>query len=235
MKKLLLLIALLAGIATAQTTTPITGTIKDLTNAVVTSGEGYIHADAVARYDHFRPGAVFTPHSKLTHQRIGGDCRSLWSIGMHHYHEHRSAAAGQLLHRGHLARERQNFDVPGVLSSYDWSTVVPTPTTSPAQNFVDFFSNQTIAGNKIWSGTHVFNGSVSFPGTITGTTNAVLFNPQNLNGSIFSDQSASLNAAIATMVSNGTGGNVYMPPGFNATLSGSSTLQLGDGNVPVVL
>jgi hypothetical protein len=30
MKKLLLLIALLAGIATAQTTTPITGTIKDL-------------------------------------------------------------------------------------------------------------------------------------------------------------------------------------------------------------
>src|SRR5580700_5878207 len=39
MKKLSLIVALLSGIAAAQTTTSITGTIKDLTNAVVTSGK----------------------------------------------------------------------------------------------------------------------------------------------------------------------------------------------------
>jgi hypothetical protein len=77
-----------------------------------------------------------------------------------------------------------SFTFYAVLTTYDISTIVPTPTTSPAQNFVDVFSNQTIGGNKIWSGlasfpggmtgaiphagVETFNGAVSFPGGITG-------------------------------------------------------------------
>jgi hypothetical protein len=58
--------------------------------------------------------------------------------------------------------EDASFTFYAVLSTYDWSTVVPTPTTSPAQNFVDIFSNQTIGGAK------TFTGNLTLQGTVLG-------------------------------------------------------------------
>lgn len=54
-----------------------------------------------------------------------------------------------------------SFTFYAVLSWYDWSTVVPTPTTAPAQNFADVISNQTIGGNKTFSGADAFTGALT--------------------------------------------------------------------------
>jgi hypothetical protein len=237
MKRLFLLVALFSGIAAAQMTTSITGTIKDLSNAVLTSGKVTFTLTpsrdmTISGMARFSPQTITCLINGLG-AIVALDGVSVCTIIMNTALQPPGSYYTVGVWPANV--KTSTFTFYAVLSSYDWSTVVPTPTTSPAQNFVDIFSNQTIGGNKIWSGTHAFNQSVSFPGTITGTTNAGRFNLQSLNSSMFSDQSASLKAAIATVVSNGTGGNVYMPPGFNAALSGSSTLQLGDGNVPVVL
>lgn len=58
------------------------------------------------------------------------------------------------------------FTIYAIGSSLDLTQVVPTPTTSPAQNFVDVFSNQTIGGTKTWTGTQSFSGAISFSGSL---------------------------------------------------------------------
>lgn len=52
------------------------------------------------------------------------------------------------------------FTFYAVNSSYDLTTIVPTPTTSPAQNYVDVFSNQTIGGNKTFTGVINFSNPI---------------------------------------------------------------------------
>ena len=55
------------------------------------------------------------------------------------------------------------FNMYAVSPALDITTVVPTPATAPAYNFLDSFSNQSIAGNKTFTGTTSANGN--FAGT----------------------------------------------------------------------
>lgn len=55
-----------------------------------------------------------------------------------------------------------NFYAIGI-GPVDISTTVPTPGNAPAYAFVDTFNNQTIGGNKTWTGTTIFQGPVQFP------------------------------------------------------------------------
>jgi len=52
-----------------------------------------------------------------------------------------------------------SFNFYAINSTYDISAIVPTPTTGPAQNFADVFSNQVIAGNKTFTGVTTFAGT----------------------------------------------------------------------------
>jgi len=72
-----------------------------------------------------------------------------------------------------------NFVTPGscfndyaILSTKDLTTVVPTPTTSPAFTFVDLHSAQTIDGNKTFTGSTSFTGTLTFGALTVATINA---------------------------------------------------------------
>ena len=58
------------------------------------------------------------------------------------------------------------FNMYAVSPALDITTVVPTPATAPAYNFLDSFSNQTIGGNKTFTGTTVATGT--FTGNFLG-------------------------------------------------------------------
>lgn len=69
------------------------------------------------------------------------------------------------------------FTFYAVNSTYDWSTVVPTPTTSPAQNFVDIFSGQTIGGNKTFTGNTGLGAGTTTLGVIAGSPDFTSISP----------------------------------------------------------
>lgn len=198
MKRLLLILGL-CGTLGAQTTTTITGTIKDLTQALVTSGK--VTFTLQPSKDTTISGlARFSPAQVVCLINASGlikaqDGTSVCTVSMN----------TALQPTGTYYRvdiwpygvKTSSFTFYAVLSSYDWSTVVPTPTTSPAQNFVDIFSNQTIGGAKTWSGAqtysalNTFSGGAAFPGGISGsvahagaeTFNGVTSFPGGISGS----------------------------------------------------
>src|ERR1700688_2409987 len=162
-KRLLIIFALLGGFAVAQTTTTITGTVKDLTQALATSGK--VTFDLMPSADTTMSGiARFTPSTVTCLINSSGQIQSL------------SAGTCTLTMNTALQPTGSYYKVCywpynvktacftfyAVLSTYDWSTVVPTPATSPAQNYVDIFSNQTVGGNKTFSGTSTFSGPTVF-------------------------------------------------------------------------
>jgi hypothetical protein len=154
MKRLLLILGLLVGISQAQTTTTITGTIKDLSQALVTSGKVTFTLQP-SRDTTISGLARFSPAQVVCLINASGlikaqDGTSVCTLTMN----------TALNPPGTYYRvdvwpfnvKTSSFTFYAVLSTYDWSTVVPTPATSPFQNFVDVISNQTIGGNKIFSG-----------------------------------------------------------------------------------
>ena len=243
MKRLFLALALLCGLASAQTTTTVTGVIKDLTQAVVTSGK-VVYTLQPSRDSTISGLARFSPQSIVCPIAATGNVVSLANSNVTSTSGTTSPGTSVVVVSATGFAINQSIFIPGagtpgtnggnyigtitnitgttftispatvtsvnagtavydpcqmtmttalqppgsflktdiwpynvktssftfyaVNAWYDWSTVVPTPTTSPAQNFVDVFSNQVIAGNKTWSGTQLFNGPVSFPGGVTG-------------------------------------------------------------------
>jgi len=129
-----------------------------------------------------------------------------------------------------------SFTFYAVLSSYDWSTIVPTPTTSPAQNFVDIFSNQTISGDKTWSGTQTFSGPLAGNPLFTGAPLAGQFNSAiYVGGGITTwsggDLGAQINSALTSFFLP-SGGTIYILPPPSAgcyAISTSITLVSGSG------
>jgi hypothetical protein len=168
MKKLIFIIALLSGLASAQSTT-ITGTIKDLTGANVTSGKVTFTLQP-SRDTTISGTARFSPLQVVCLINASGQIVALDGSSACTVTTNTSLQPTGSYYRvdvwpGNV--KTSSFNFYAVNASYDWSTVVPTPTTSPADNFVDVFSNQTIGGNKIWSGTQTFNGNNVFNGADT--------------------------------------------------------------------
>src|SRR5580698_10808 len=166
------ILALLASCAWSQTTTTITGTIKDLTQALVTSGQVTFTLSpsrdttisGIARFSPQVVTCLINSSGQITNQS-GGPCTLTMNTALQPAGSYYTVAIWP------YNVKTSTFTFYAVLSSYDWSTVVPTPTTSPAQNFVDIFSNQTIGGNKTWTNGQTFYGVVSFPAGVSGNTN----------------------------------------------------------------
>jgi hypothetical protein len=137
MKRLLLILGLLVGISQAQTTTTITGTIKDLSQALVTSGKVTFTLQP-SRDTTISGLARFSPAQVVCLINASGlikaqDGTSVCTLTMN----------TALNPPGTYYRvdvwpfnvKTSSFTFYAVLSTYDWSTVVPTPATSPVSEF----------------------------------------------------------------------------------------------------
>jgi hypothetical protein len=149
--------------AQAQTTTTVTGTLKDLTGATVTSGK--VTFDLQPSRDTTISGlARFTPQTVTCLLNGSGQIKAQDGVSICTMQMNTALQPPGSYYK--VCDWPNNvktacFTFYAVLASYDWSTVVPTPATSPAQNFVDVFSNQTIGGNKIWTGSQTFNAVIT--------------------------------------------------------------------------
>lgn len=165
------MIALASGVAQAQTTTTITGLLKDLTNAVVTSGKVTFtlrpSADTtisgVARFTSTQVTCLLNGSGQIKAQDGVSVCTLQKNTSLQPTGSYYTVCDWP------YNVKTACFNFYAVNDTYDWSTVVPTPTTSPAQNFVDIFSNQSIGGNKTWTGTQTFTGAANFPGGQAGS------------------------------------------------------------------
>jgi hypothetical protein len=178
MKKTIFIIGLLLGIAQAQSTT-ITGTIKDLTQANVTSGKVTFTLQpsrdttisGIARFTPLQVVCLINGSGSVVALDGSSPCTVTSNTALQPPGTYYVVAIWPNNVKVSL------FTFYAVNASYDISTIVPTPTTSPAQNFVDIFSNQTIGGAKIYSALGTFNagavasyfGSLSAPLAATGT------------------------------------------------------------------
>jgi hypothetical protein len=176
MRNRLILISILlcAASAFSQTTT-ITGTIKDLTNTVVSSGKVVFTLKpsvdtTISGNARFTPGAPITcyiqSNGTLLNAPQSGSCVVMSNTSL------TPAGTSYRVDICPYMACASSFNFYAINSSYDISTIVPTPTTGPAQNFADVFSNQTIAGNKTFTGNTLFNGSVTGPTLFNGLLTA---------------------------------------------------------------
>ncbi len=169
MKRLLFVIVALAAFAQGQTTTTITGTVKDLTQANVTSGK-VTFTLAPSKDTTISGVARFTPNTITCLINGSGlvkalDGTSVCTITMNTAISPPGSWYAVKIWPGNVPTS--SFTMYAVLSTYDISTIVPTPTTSPAQNYVDVFSTQTIFGMKTFGSNAVFNGTATFAGAAT--------------------------------------------------------------------
>lgn len=236
---------LLSACAFAQTTTSITGTIKDLTQALVTSGKVTFTLQpsrdttisGIARFSPNTVTCLINGSGQITNL-VGGTCTVTMNTALN------PPGSYYRVDYWPYNVKTSSFTFYAVLSSYDWSTVVPTPTTSPAQNFVDVFSNQTIAGNKTFSGTvglsaggslvGTFSGNGTFTGndTFTGQNKFSAYGIDNvvyIDGLLYACSDVGFNAAFASLPS--TGGTVDAR-GCMGAVSVASTVTIGSGTKP---
>lgn len=211
----------------AQTTTTVTGTVKDLTQALVTSGK-VTFALTPSRDTTIAGYARFSSQTVTCTITGAGlikalDGVSACTVTMNTALQPTGTYYAVCYWPANV--KTACFTFYAVLSSYDWSTVVPTPTTSPAQNYVDIFSNQTIGGTKIFSGSVTFTGgditmaaNLGIAGNFTaggagafgGAVTAKSLN-SSLNAALFTggDIGAKINAAITSLA--GTCGRIIVP------------------------
>lgn len=176
-------------LALAQTTTTVTGTIRDLSQALVTSGKVTFALNpsrdaTIAGYARFSPQTVTCT---ITNAGLvkALDGVSACTLTMNTSLMPTGTYYSVCIWPANV--KTSCFTFYAVLSTYDLTTIVPTPTTSPAQNFVDVFSNQSIGGNKTWLGPqtfsvdNVFLGNNSFAGKQTITNAGLFTNSQQSN------------------------------------------------------
>lgn len=190
--QLALCVAFLGGIVAAQTTTTITGTLKNLTGAVVTSGKVTFTLapsrdttmSGIARFSPLQVVCLINGSGLIKAQDGVSTCTVTMNTALQPPGTYYVVAVWP------YNVKVSTFTFYAVLSSYDWSTVTPTPTTSPAQNFVDIFSTQTIGGDKTWTGTQNFTGAlVGLSGYVDTTSNQTVDGNKTFTGAtdIFSD------------------------------------------------
>lgn len=153
--------------ALAQTTTTVTGTIRDLSQALVTSGKVTFALNpsrdtTISGYARFSP-TIITCTITAAGLVKALDGVSVCTLTMNTALQPTGSYYSVCIWPANVKTSCFNFFA--ILSTYDITTIVPTPTTSPAQNFVDVFSNQSIGGNKTWLGQQVFSGQNTFSGT----------------------------------------------------------------------
>jgi hypothetical protein len=234
---ILISILLLSASAFGQTTT-ITGTIKDLTNTVVSSGK-VVFTLKPSVDTTISGNARFTPGAPITcYIQSNGTLLNAAQLAACTVTTNTSLTPAGTSYRVDICPYMacaSSFNFYAINSSYDISTIVPTPTTGPAQNFADVFSNQTVAGNK------TFTGQTTFGGVVLGSSIFTTFTAQSANGvlnaALFTgtgngDIGDKVNQAYASCVTNGCQIRI---PGNTACYSFSTPIVIGTNNQPATL
>jgi hypothetical protein len=162
---------LLSFTAQAQTTATITGTIKDLTGSVVTSGQ--VTFDLQPSIDTTQSGtARFVPSTVTCGINGSGLVKNLALSGACTVTTNTSLVPANTSYRVCIwpANVKTSCFVTYITGDADITTASPTQGQMPAYTLVDVFSNQTVAGNKTFTGSTTFSGSTSFSGAISGSS-----------------------------------------------------------------
>lgn len=173
-----------SALSSAQTVSTITGTIKDLTGANVTSGK--VTFELRPALDTVMSGiARFTPITVTCYINGSGLVKAIDLSSPCLLVQNTSLTPNGTWYAARICPQNacsSAFTFYNYSTPIDISSVPPTPTTSPAYSFVDLIANQTIGGNKTFTGSTVFTGSTTFGGTttITGSVIAAFFASQGL-------------------------------------------------------
>jgi hypothetical protein len=174
-KRLLLMIGLLCGAAAGQTTSTITGTIKDLSQLIVTSGKVTFtlrpSTDAtisgLARFSAQTVTCGINASGQVMNQALSGACVITMNTAL------QPPGSGYLVSFWPYNVKTATIFMYAIASSIDITTVVSTQSQLPNQGgVVDTFTNQTIGGNKTFTGVTSLTGGVALTSpTSTGTDN----------------------------------------------------------------
>jgi hypothetical protein len=208
LKRLALIVLLLSSLAAFAQTTTFSGTISDLTGTPVTSGQ--VLFDLKPGVDSTISGvARFTPQTvtcgidgtgALKNQALSGACvvtnnTALTPSG--------TSYKVTLCPNFACTSSFVTYATGGTVSI---TTVAPTPATSPVYNLVDTLNNQTIGGNKNFTGTVTFSGT--FPSLTATTINSGTFNSTAANAAASGLLNAPNNACIAAARNAGNSADV---------------------------
>jgi hypothetical protein len=150
-----LLVLLLFSIAGyAQTTTTVTGTIKDLSGAVVTSGQVTFQLQpgldtTISGSARFSPSIVtcgISGAGAIKALDLVSACTVTYNTALVPQNSYYKVCIQPAFVTGGAC-----FNWYALVSTFDLTTAVPTPGTAPAYTFVDLISNQTISGTKTFS------------------------------------------------------------------------------------
>lgn len=187
MRRLLaLLLFSMAGYA--QTTTTVTGTIKDLSGAVVTSGQVTFQLQpgldtTISGNARFSPSIVtcgISGAGLVKALDLVSACTVTWNTALIPQNSYYKVCI-----QANFVAGGACFNWYALVSSFDLTTAVPTPGTAPAFTFVDLITTQTISGNKTFSGANSFSGVNTFSGIpvfssgISGTAGQTLALPSS--------------------------------------------------------
>src|ERR1700739_2742507 len=164
MKKLLLLLILATSAAFGQTTTSVTGTVKDLSNTAVTSGQ--VSFTLQPGIDTSMSGTARFAPSEIDCTITGtGAVKALDGVsactGVNNTAAQPSGPSYKVCIQPQFIQPGSCFVWYATGGSVDITQQVPTPPLTPAYNLVDTFSNQTIGGNKTFSGNLIYSGGLT--------------------------------------------------------------------------
>lgn len=152
---------LFAAVKVQSQTTIVTGTIKDRTNTVATSGKvtfrplpSTVVTTSVEIYTSQTIECAINASGQVKHISGAGNCLVTYNTLV--------TPAGSYYEvcfwPNNVKTACMNWFA--YTSTQDLSTIVPTPSTMPGWSFVDLVTTQTITGNKTFSGTVTFSGSL---------------------------------------------------------------------------
>lgn len=223
---LALLLFSIAGYA--QTTTTVTGTIKDLSGAVVTSGQVTFQLQpgfdtTISGSARFSPSIVtcgISGAGAIKALDLVSACTVTWNTALIPQNSYYKVCI-----QANFVAGGACFNWYALVSSFDLTTAVPTPGTAPAFTFVDLITSQTISGNKTFSGVNTFSAIPVFPSGISGTAGQTLSLPSAADTLVGRATTDTLtNKTIAAGVFTGT-----------ETHSGQIQSSLATGTAPLTV
>lgn len=252
--KRLLLFLLMTGCAFGTTAT-ITGTITDLSGALVTSGQVTFSLQpsvdtTISGVTRFVPSTTtcgINGSGLVKNLALGGACVVTTNTSL-------TPSGTSYLVCIWPGNVKTSCFVTYITGDVDITTVNPTPTTSPLYNLVDTLNNQTIAGNKTFSGTTTLSGNAAIGGneTVAGTLGVT--GASTLTGAVAAGStmtvatSLAINGGTALTTTNRTGtGNLVLAtsptiatptltsPTSTGTDSGTETLTNKTLNFPTLV
>jgi parallel beta-helix repeat protein len=201
-RKLLFAMLLMASAGFAQTTTTVTGTIKDLTGTTVTSGQ--VTFNLKPSSDTTISGTARFVPTTATCSITASGVKALDNVSACTITNNTSLTPSGTYY---LVCIQPQFASPGSCLNWyalggtqDITTVVPTPSTLPAYTFLDLSSAQTLTGIKTFTNGFVSNGT-STVSSLNGVTTASTSAPQ-------------------TSITTGAGGRIFFPTGTYTAASG---------------